>query len=93
MLAALTAEMPEEVRYTRPEGGMFLWVTLPERMDAEALLETAVEEGVAYVAGRPFFVDGSGANTMRLTFAKEDIPVIIEGVTRLARAIRATAGG
>jgi 2-aminoadipate transaminase len=92
MLAALQAEMPEEVRYTRPEGGMFLWVTLPAGMDAEALLETAVEEGVAYVAGRPFFVDGSGRNTMRLTFAKEDIPVILEGVKRLARAIRATAG-
>lgn len=93
MLAALKAEMPEEVRYTRPEGGMFLWVTLPVGMDAEALLERAVEEGVAYVAGRPFFVDGSGANTLRLTFAKEDIPTILEGVKRLAAAVRATAGG
>jgi len=93
MLAALKAEMPEEVRYTRPEGGMFLWLTLPNGMDSEALLETAVEEGVAYVAGRPFFVDGSGRSSMRLTFAKEDIPAILEGVKRLARAIRIAAAG
>jgi 2-aminoadipate transaminase len=62
-------------------------------MDSEALLETAVEEGVAYVAGRPFFVDGSGRSSMRLTFAKEDIPIILEGVKRLARAIRFRAAG
>jgi 2-aminoadipate transaminase len=93
MLAALTAEMPEEVRFTRPEGGMFLWLTLPREMDAEALLEAAVEEGVAYVAGRPFFVDGSGSSTMRLTFAKENIPAILEGVKRLSRAIRSAARG
>jgi 2-aminoadipate transaminase len=93
MLAALKAEMPEEVRYTKPEGGMFLWLTLPNGMDSEALLETAVEEGVAYVAGRPFFVDGSGRSSMRLTFAKEDIPAILEGVKRLARAIRIAAAG
>lgn len=92
MLAALKAEMPEEVRYTTPEGGLFVWLTLPSGMDSEALLEIAVEEGVAYVAGRSFFVDGSGKNTMRLTFAKEDVPVILEGVKRLARAIRAGAG-
>jgi 2-aminoadipate transaminase len=88
MLAALTREMPPGVSWTRPEGGLFLWVTLPEGMDAEELLMPAVEEGVAYVAGAPFHVDGGGANTMRLTFAKEDVPKIEEGVRRLARVVK-----
>ena len=88
MLAALEAEMPAGVRWTRPAGGLFVWVTLPEGMDAEKLIEAAVAEGVAYIPGGPFFVDGSGANTMRLTFAKEDIPTIQEGVKRLARAVK-----
>ena len=70
MLSALAAEMPEGVSWTRPGGGLFVWLTLPEGMDAEVLLERAVAEGVAYVIGSPFYVDGGGANTMRLTFAK-----------------------
>ena len=62
---------------------------MPPGIDAESLLEAAVAEGVAYVTGAPFFVDGGGENTMRLTFAREDAPVIEEGVKRLARAVRA----
>ena len=88
MLAALEAEMPHGVRWTRPAGGLFVWVALPEGMDAEKMIEAAVAEGVAYIPGGPFFVDGTGANTMRLTFAKEDIPAIQEGVRRLARAVK-----
>jgi 2-aminoadipate transaminase len=89
MLEALTGEGLPGVTWTKPAGGLFVWVTLPEGMDAEKLLLTAVEEGVAYVAGAPFFVDGSGANTLRLTFAKEEEGRIREGVARLARAVRA----
>jgi 2-aminoadipate transaminase len=89
MLEALKGEGLPGVTWTKPAGGLFVWVTLPAGMDAEKLLLTAVEEGVAYVAGAPFFVDGSGANTMRLTFAKEEEGRIREGVARLARAIRA----
>jgi 2-aminoadipate transaminase len=89
MLEALRREGLPGVTWTHPAGGLFVWVTLPEGMDAEKLLLTAVEEGVAYVAGAPFFVDGSGANTMRLTFAKEEEGRIREGVARLARAVRA----
>jgi 2-aminoadipate transaminase len=88
MLQALTTEMPDGVRWTRPGGGLFVWLTLPEGMDAEALIEAAVAEGVAYVPGGPFHVDGGGANTMRLTFAKEDEVNIVEGVRRLARVVR-----
>ncbi len=88
-IQALTAEMPPDVHWTRPSGGLFVWVTLPQGMDAEKLLQAAVAEGVAYVAGAPFFVDGSGANTLRLTFAKEPPASLVEGVRRLARAVRA----
>jgi 2-aminoadipate transaminase len=91
MLEALAAEMPAGVRFTRPEGGLFVWLTLKPGMDAEALLEKAVAEGVAYVAGRPFFVDDTGENTMRLTFAKEDITAIKEGVRRLGRVVKAAS--
>ncbi len=93
MLEALEAEMPDGVRWTRPGGGLFVWLTLPEGMDAEVLLESAVAEGVAYVAGGPFHVDGGGANTMRLTFAKEDAPTIVEGVRRLSRAVKRAISG
>lgn len=93
MLAALGTEMPDGVRWTRPAGGLFVWLTLPEGMDAESLLEAAVAEGVAYVAGGPFHVDGGGANTMRLTFAKEDAPTITEGVRRLARVVKRAVAG
>jgi len=92
MLAALEVEMPAGVRWTRPAGGLFVWVTLPEGLDAEVLLEAAVAEGVAYVAGGPFHVDGGGANTMRLTFAKEDALTIAEGVRRLGRVVRRAVG-
>ncbi|HLA79509.1 MAG TPA: PLP-dependent aminotransferase family protein [Vicinamibacteria bacterium] len=88
MLEALAAEMPPGVRWTKPAGGLFVWATLPEGLDAEKLLEAAVAEGVAYVAGAPFFVDGSGANTLRLTFAKEAPATLAEGVKRLAKAVK-----
>jgi 2-aminoadipate transaminase len=89
MLDALAREMPRGVTWTRPEGGLFVWLSLPVDLDAEALLPAAVAEGVAYVTGAPFFVDGGGENTMRLTFAREDAPTIDEGVKRLGRVVRA----
>jgi 2-aminoadipate transaminase len=89
MIAALKAEMPQGVTWTHPGGGLFVWVRLPRGMDAQALLTPAIEEGVAYVVGAPFFVDGSGENTLRLTFAKEDAPTIAEGVRRLSRVVKA----
>jgi len=92
MLEALAREMPSGVSWTRPRGGLFVWLTLPEGLDAAALLEAAVAEGVAYVTGAPFYVDGGGENTMRLTFAKEDSPTIEEGVRRLGRVVRGRIG-
>ncbi len=90
MLSALEAEMPRGTHWTRPEGGLFVWATLPEGLDAEALIGAAVDGGVAYVPGAPFFVDGTGARTMRLTFAKETADAITEGVRRLGNVIRAS---
>ena len=85
-------EMPAGVSWTRPLGGLFVWLSLPEGLDAESLLEAAVAEGVAYVTGAPFYVDGGGENTMRLTFAKEGAANITEGVQRLARVVRRRLG-
>lgn len=89
MLAALAAEMPPGIAWTRPEGGMFIWLTLPERIDAAALLRRALAETrVAFVPGRAFHCDGSGANTLRLNFTLADEPRIKDGIARLAALLR-----
>ncbi|MFC1637001.1 PLP-dependent aminotransferase family protein [Planctomycetota bacterium] len=88
MVAAIEKYFPAEVRLTRPEGGMFLWVTLPERLSALELFEHAVKENVAFVPGTPFFVDGGGANCMRLNFSNADEDRIEEGIKRLGRIIK-----
>lgn len=89
MLDALAREMPEGVSWTRPEGGLFLWVRLPEGMDAGAMLKVALEEeAVAYVPGQPFHADGSGQNTLRLNFSYPSEAQITEGIARLGRIVR-----
>lgn len=89
MLAALDREMPEGVTWTHPQGGLFLWVRLPEAMDTEQLLPPAVEEeGVAYVVGSGFHADGGGKNTMRLNFSFPSDGDIAEGVRRLGSLVR-----
>jgi len=88
MLAALDREMPEGVRYTRPKGGMFVWMTLPQGLSAERLFQRAIEESVAFVPGGPFFANGGGENTLRLSYATMDRARIEEGVRRLGRALK-----
>jgi len=89
MLAALAREMPEGVRFTRPEGGMFVWLTLPEGMDGAALLARAIaEQRVAFVPGGAFFADGSNRNTLRLSFSCASEAQIDEGIARLGRLLR-----
>jgi 2-aminoadipate transaminase len=88
MIETLQSEMPAGVSWTRPEGGLFLWVRLPDEIDAGAMLKAAVqEEGVAYVPGQAFHCDGSGRNTMRLNFSYPPVEEIREGITRLARMV------
>ncbi|KJS17712.1 MAG: GntR family transcriptional regulator [Hoeflea sp. BRH_c9] len=89
MLAALARHMPEGVSWTKPDGGMFVWVTLPEGFDGAALLaESLKTERVAFVPGRAFFADGSGANTLRLSFSCASETMIEEGIKRLGRVVR-----
>jgi len=88
MLEALEREMPKEVAYTRPKGGMFVWMELPKGLSAEALLSKALEENVAFVPGGPFFALGGGENTLRLSYATMDQARIAEGVRRLGKALR-----
>ena len=93
MLTALDKHMPGGVTWTRPEGGMFVWVTLPEGIDAADLLARSLEtEKVAFVPGRPFFADGSGENSLRLSFSCMKDDQIEEGMMRLGRLLRTATG-
>ncbi len=89
MLAALTEYFPEEASWTHPEGGFYIWVTLPEYLDTVDLLALALEEQkVAFVPGSGAWVDGSGANHMRLSFSGVPEDRIEEGIKRIAKVIR-----
>ena len=90
MLDALETHMPDGVSWTRPEGGMFIWVTLPKDEDGANLLARALDSvKVAFVPGQAFFPDGSGANTIRLSFSNSDEATIREGIRRLGDVLRA----
>lgn len=90
MLNALEQHMPDGVDWTRPEGGMFIWVTLPEGRIGSDLLARALDTvKVAFVPGQAFFPDGSGANTIRLSFSNSDEATIREGIRRLGEVVRA----
>jgi DNA-binding transcriptional MocR family regulator len=88
LLAALERHMPAGVRWTRPQGGLFVWVTLPERIDAAALLQRSLEEAnVAFVPGGAFFFDGRARNTLRLSYSLAGEAEIDRGIAKLARLI------
>lgn len=88
MVSMIEQYFPPEVQYIRPEGGMFLWVTLPEGMSAVTLFELATRHNVAFVPGQAFYVDGGGQNTFRLNFSNASEAKIEEGIKRLAGAIK-----
>lgn len=89
MLAALDREMTEGVSWTRPEGGMFVWLTLPEGIDgAELLARSLKTERIAFVPGHAFFPDGTGRNTIRLCFTLHDKAKMDDGIARLGRLLR-----
>jgi DNA-binding transcriptional MocR family regulator len=103
MLAALARRMPEGTRWTRAEGGLCLWVTLPEHVPAGQLYVTAIEHGVAFAVGSVFFPPGGskaspgstqppGASSLRLNFAAHPPGQIDEGLRRLGRAVRERLG-
>lgn len=87
MLSALKEYFPRDVRWTRPEGGMFLWVTLPDGIDAAKILPAAIAEKVAFVPGATFHSTGAGQNTMRLNFSNAAPERIHEGIARLSKVV------
>ncbi len=89
MIQAMEEFFPEGITWTRPQGGLFLWVTMPEKVDSEKLLERAKEEKVAFVPGFAFYPNGGGRNCMRLNFSNQPPDRIREGIRRLANAIKA----
>ena len=87
MVSLLEKYMPDGVRWTYPEGGLFLWLTLPESVDTVALYDRALAAGVAYVAGSFFYTDGSHRNTMRLNFSFVDEAKMEHGIRLLAELL------
>lgn len=92
MLQALQKYMPEDMGWIVPEGGMFFWLTAPAGLDSLELLKKAVEEKMAFVPGQPFFADGSGKNTLRLSYSSASQEQIEEGIQRLGRAVHRMLG-
>ena len=88
MLAAMDRHFPVEAKWTRPEGGMFIWVTLPEYIDTKDMFIRALENNVAYVHGAAFFANKNGRNTMRLNFTYATDAEIDEGIKRLAQTVK-----
>lgn len=88
MFRALERYFPEEVHWTRPQGGLFLWVVLPERLNAAHVLQQAIKERVAFVPGAAFHPDGTGQNTMRLNFSNATPEKIEEGIKRLGKVLK-----
>ena len=89
MLGALDRYMPENVHWTKPRGGFYVWVTLPEKLDAVEMLDAALANNVAYVVGTAFTPDKSMRNTLRVSFCHENEATIEEGIKRLGRTVSA----
>ncbi len=91
-LAAMAEHFPASVTWTHPEGGMFIWATLPDGLNAAEVLRRAITEfRVAFVPGSAFFSDGTGKNTFRLSFSLNDKPQAEEGIRRLGQLLREVA--
>lgn len=87
MLDALADHFPAQAEWTRPAGGLFIWVTLPDFIDTTDLLARALRDNVAFVPGEAAFLDGRGRNAMRLNFSGSDEDSIREGIRRIGEAV------
>jgi 2-aminoadipate transaminase len=87
MVEAISRHFPESVKYTNPDGGMFLWATLPNNISSMKLFEVAVKDGVCIVPGHPFYIGKNDVSTMRLNFSCMDEATIEEGIRRLGKAV------
>jgi 2-aminoadipate transaminase len=88
MLEQLEIHFPKPVQWNHPAGGFFIFVRLPQHMDASELLSEAIERKVAFVAGEPFFIDHSGTHTFRLSYSQSSKSVIASAVAELGRLIK-----
>jgi 2-aminoadipate transaminase len=87
MLDALAEYLPAQARWTHPQGGLFIWVTLPDFIDTSDLIALALAENVAFVPGEAAFDDGRGHNAMRLNFSASTVDQIREGVRRIGKIV------
>jgi len=88
MLEAIKEHFPKDIEYTVPHGGMFIWITLPKKIDTKVMFQKAIAKKIAYVVGDAFYPDGGGYNTMRLNFSYSTDDKIKEGIKRLAEVIK-----
>jgi len=88
MVRAIESHFPPEVTFTRPQGGMFLWATLPAQLSALDLFERAAAQKVAFVPGTPFFLDNGGLHHLRLNFSNAPEDRIEEGIRRLGAIMK-----
>ncbi|MFE3845772.1 PLP-dependent aminotransferase family protein [Thermoplasmatota archaeon] len=88
MIESLKKYFPKEAKWIIPEGGMFIWITLPKKINTNLLLQKAIAKKVAYVAGDAFYHDGGNYNSMRLNFSYSDNNQIAEGIKRLGNVIK-----
>ena len=88
MLDALAEHFPPEAEWTHPQGGLFIWATLPDYIDTTDLLARALRENVAFVPGRAAYLDGRGGSSMRLNFSGVGEDDIREGVRRIGKVVR-----
>lgn len=88
MLDAMDEFFPQEVTWTRPKGGLFLWGMMPEKLNSAEVLKRAIEQNVAFVPGAAFFAHGGGANTMRINFSFTTPEKMLIGIERLGKVLR-----
>ncbi|WP_018589061.1 PLP-dependent aminotransferase family protein [Terrisporobacter glycolicus] len=88
MLDTMKGYLPKEVKYTEPDGGMFIWVELPEEINVDDLLDKAIDSGVAYVSGESFFANNGPKNTMRLNYTTMSEEQIVEGIKILSNVLK-----
>jgi 2-aminoadipate transaminase len=88
MIESIENHFPEGVKFTRPEGGMFLWVTMPEHISSRDLLKLVLPQNIAFVPGDTFFVDGTGQNTMRLNYTNAPEEKIEKGIKIMGESMK-----
>ncbi|MGO2574023.1 MAG: aminotransferase class I/II-fold pyridoxal phosphate-dependent enzyme, partial [Corynebacterium casei] len=86
--AALKEFMPEGCSWRTPQGGFFIWVDVPQNIDTPSLLDEAMDEGILYIPGTAFFLDGRGRNSLRLAYSQVDEATLREGARRLGAILQ-----